>query len=464
MSNTTASPSGGEADPMPHPHPPRATTADGDAHVAPSTVGPRAAPSAAHDEHPSPTDAAARPRLVALAFTSNPEQGSEAAAAWETVRALLDRADVTVITDRPSAEAIDRRIDATGLTGLTAVPVDVPPAWDRMRRVSWFSRTLWFTVYLRWLALAADVARRLHATRPFDVAAHVAYGSYWLPSPVVDLGIPSIWGPVGGATTTPVRLWRFLGAKGVVDEVAKVGSMRVLERLPQTRRTWRRATVRLVETDRTLRALPRDLQPGTAVASRAMLTQVPALPPRARRPFVLFPSRLFPRKGGRLALHALALTPDDVELRFVNGGPDEPRLRALADELGVADRAHFLGRIPRDELFDMEAEAAAVVFAGLREEGGCALVEAMHMGVPVIVLAHGGAKLIADAGTDPRRIHEVHPGSAQVTAQRMADAMTRACHDLTDHTGSYLDREPTVTALHEAFDAAMASSRRARSQ
>ena len=70
-------------------------------------------------------------------------------------------------------------------------------------------------------------------------------------------------------------------------------------------------------------------------------------------------------------------------------------------------------------------EAAAAVFTGLREEGGLALAEAMLAGTPIVVLAHGGAKLIAESSTDPQRVALIEPEDVASTARRLGEAMTR---------------------------------------
>jgi glycosyltransferase involved in cell wall biosynthesis len=74
-------------------------------------------------------------------------------------------------------------------------------------------------------------------------------------------------------------------------------------------------------------------------------------------------------------------------------------------------------------------QAGAVVFTGLREEGGLALAEAMLMGAPVIVLAHGGAGHIARSATDPSRVILVAPTTFEDTARRLGEAMTRFYQD-----------------------------------
>jgi glycosyltransferase involved in cell wall biosynthesis len=44
------------------------------------------------------------------------------------------------------------------------------------------------------------------------------------------------------------------------------------------------------------------------------------------------------------------VAPDDTLFVFVGGGPDQPRMKALAEQLGLDPVVHFTGRIPDEEL------------------------------------------------------------------------------------------------------------------
>src|SRR5690606_41657341 len=106
------------------------------------------------------------------------------------------------------------------------------------------------------------------------------------------------------------------------------------------------------------------------------------------------------RNGPALVLRRLARTPAHVRLDVLSYGPERPALERLAHRLGLAGRIQFLGRFPRPEVMRHLRSASAAICTDLREEGGCSLAEAMHLGTPVIVLAHGGAPTIAGAGTE----------------------------------------------------------------
>jgi glycosyltransferase involved in cell wall biosynthesis len=107
--------------------------------------------------------------------------------------------------------------------------------------------------------------------------------------------------------------------------------------------------------------------------------------------------RLVPRKGFDTAITALTSLPD-TELILV-GGPDDGdvaddpegrRLLALAAELGVRDRLHLLGQVPRTRMAPLLRSADVVVCTPWYEPFGITPLEAMACGVPVVATAVGG--------------------------------------------------------------------------
>lgn len=404
----------------------------------------------------------ARPRIVAFAFACNPNRGSEAGAGWGCVTALAQRADVTALVHPQHLADIEGHLDRDPHSHLRVRAVPTVPWGLWGERVPPLRRVLWLARYQGWLGRAREVALQLHAEQSFDVAVHLTLGMYWLPTPAVDLGLPSVWGPVGGAVRSKRALWPFLGAVGVAAELAENALVQVPASLPATRRSWQRATVRVLETEGSLRRLPRALRPGTLVVNRSILVQVPPrLPVRQRERFVVFTSPLQARKGPRLVLAALRHTAPDIRLLFIHRGPAEDGLRRRADRLGLAERVEFRGRVPRDEMFDLMARASACLYTGLREEGGAALAEAMGIGAPTIVLGWAGAQVLADHATDPSRVTVVPATTPAQTTLRLAAAISAACDDPSTATGSYLDQDAARDALARAVLQAVRSARTA---
>jgi D-inositol-3-phosphate glycosyltransferase len=119
-------------------------------------------------------------------------------------------------------------------------------------------------------------------------------------------------------------------------------------------------------------------------------------------PLLLFVGRIQPLKGVDLALRCLAALDDDAELAVVGGpsGTDGPaevgRLRALARDLGVADRVHWVEPQPHAALADWYRAADVCVVPSRTESFGLVALEAAACGTPVVAADVGGLRSLID--------------------------------------------------------------------
>ena len=104
----------------------------------------------------------------------------------------------------------------------------------------------------------------------------------------------------------------------------------------------------------------------------------------AKAASVLVVSALVPYKRLDLAIGAARLT--NVPLRIVGQGPEEARLRRLADG-GLVE---FLGWRSNEEIRTLYQSSSAVLLPGV-EDFGIVPVEAQSCGTPVVALGVGGA-------------------------------------------------------------------------
>jgi glycosyltransferase involved in cell wall biosynthesis len=113
-------------------------------------------------------------------------------------------------------------------------------------------------------------------------------------------------------------------------------------------------------------------------------------------------ARLVPHKrvaDGIKALGQLLKRGVDAEYRIVSDGPERARLETLRSKLGLDDRVHFLGFLPRAELI-AELMASDVLLHPSEAEGfGIAVIEGMAAGLPVVVAISGGVKDIVEHGS-----------------------------------------------------------------
>ena len=136
---------------------------------------------------------------------------------------------------------------------------------------------------------------------------------------------------------------------------------------------------------------------------------------------------LTPRKNIGLLLRALAL---DTELPGLvlagDGSPAElRRIRALAVELGVADRLDLRGAVDDDELARLYATAACVVFPSHCEGFGIPALEARRAGVPLAVSQLESLLEIAGAETPSFR-----PDDAGGCARAIRAALSTSAAEL----------------------------------
>lgn len=110
---------------------------------------------------------------------------------------------------------------------------------------------------------------------------------------------------------------------------------------------------------------------------------------------VLAAGRLEERKGFAVLMEAaagLSRRVDDLKVLIAGKGPDEPRLRALVEELGVHGTVELIGF--RDDIGDLLASVEVVCLPSYIEGLPVSLLESMHAGTPCVATAVGGTTAV----------------------------------------------------------------------
>lgn len=106
------------------------------------------------------------------------------------------------------------------------------------------------------------------------------------------------------------------------------------------------------------------------------------------KPFLFYPAADWPHKNHETLLRALAIMAGRgrSEHLVLTGllTKSGDRLPRLADELGIADRVHFLGCVDERSLIGLYRRAALLAFPSRFEGFGLPLVEAMQLGCPIV--------------------------------------------------------------------------------
>lgn len=173
---------------------------------------------------------------------------------------------------------------------------------------------------------------------------------------------------------------------------------------------------------------------------------------------LLFAGRFDPRKGLATVIEALpALDEHVLEVRGTGGAEERERLRAMAHELGVADRVWFADPLAPAALAERYRQADAVVFPSIWEEPfGLVPVEAMACGTPVVATGTGGSGEFLLGGINCVRFTAGNAQSLVAAVRRLAGdvKLRRALVESGLRTAAYFDVERLTDAVADWVAAA----------
>ena len=356
-------------------------------------------------------------KILLSAFACRPNAGSEPGNGWNWATYLAARGlEVHVLTAERYREQIEPTLAANPIHNLGFSYVHVPQVLKRGSEA---------IHYIFWQRYALTVAKKLLRQTPFVLAHHVTYGSVHVPSQLWRLGIPLIFGPVGGGQTAPPAMLKYFDDHKRKEQI-RTACTHALRLSPLHRRWLRQMSIVFVANRDTLRVVQ-----GQG-CKRAILMSDAGLPesffaPEPRRfqesncPIrLLWVGRMLPRKALPLALDALARVRRPVSLTIVGDGLDPSYVKQMIDERKLVDRVTWQGRrLPWNEVRTSYLEHDALLFTSLRDTFACQLLEAMATGLPVITLdLHGAHDYVPeDAGL------KVPVSTPDETVQNIANAI-----------------------------------------
>lgn len=362
-------------------------------------------------------------RILLSAFACAPNVGSEGGVGWRWALELAKFHEVTVVTDVTRRDAIERELAEHPVENLHFVYFR--PGW--LAPVPLNSTTAQL-LYTAWQFALLPFARALHRQQTFDLAMHISYGVFRHPSFLGWLGIPFVFGPLGGGEDAPLRLKRSIKGREKVKEIARMLINKVALVDPFLWLAYARADVILVKTEDTRRALPWPFRQRTRVYPEIGFDVGEGMQPSGRmanEPLrVLFAGRLLGWKGAHLAIRAVALALKrglSIEFCLVGRGPYEVELRRVAQAAGVHDRIRWISQMPQQELFELYGTMHCFLFPSLHDSSGNVVLEAQAKGLPVICLDIGGPATLVTPET--AIIVATQNLDEEGVVQRLADAI-----------------------------------------
>lgn len=367
-------------------------------------------------------------RILLAAFACHPELGSESGVGWKAVTALAQHHSVHVLTSLGAKEATQSTLASGQYPNISFTYFGTNARYSENRMLA---RLQSWTRYLNWLNQLLPLAKDLGTGR-YDVAHHITYSSWRVPSPLWQLSIPFIWGPVGGAAEFPAHLLNKLSLNSAMFEIARGFSNRMAYQSSSLRACVRNSAAVVASNKETFDKLARlrgtDEGLYTVFPTFFTAQQVETIKCDPSQKDKSYPLRLFTggniigSKGLIFALEALALiSKKGIPWRLIVGGygPEIPFLERKARDLGIRNFIQFHRGFSGDEYINKLKEAHIFILPSFRENAGITMLEAMLAGcVPVIIDASAQA-----AAVDSKCGFKIAAGKAADITAGLANAI-----------------------------------------
>jgi len=345
-------------------------------------------------------------RVLIAAAACMPRSGSESFFGWSAIQSLREIVELEVITTENNRDALEKE-DAERPLGFRVHYLGKKMVWHPNRMIARVQD--WRQVVgCSWQILA--LAKQIHAERPFDLAHHVTISTWRVASPLWRLGIPFVWGPIGGGEPFPWECRSLLSPQAQIFEAIRELSNIVGKVSPSIRATAQNAAYCLAANEETKKVLLdlRGQKAGVQVMSPAMFwpermksLQTGVLSKPGAQPLRIFAGgNLEGRKGVAIALQALAIARNegvDFVFRLGGYGPERTHLQNLARELGLEDRVIFGDSLSGEDYLNELHKSHLYLLPSLREHTGLTLLEAMLAGcVPIVIKSGGPGTIVAE--------------------------------------------------------------------
>jgi glycosyltransferase involved in cell wall biosynthesis len=346
-----------------------------------------------------------RLKVLISAYACNPRRGSEHGVGWGWVRMIARRHEVWALTAEFQRADIEHELDASPELRRTTHFCYVPakPLFYRPTRPWVFIENSPLKPLMNfadslWLREAFKLARKLHEEVHFDIAHQLTYVGFRFPGWLWRLGVPFVWGPIGGLENTPWRLLPLFGFQGAMYYAVRNGvnsAQKKFLRNPKKAFPHARGGIIAATTGiqkEILRCYSEEsdviCEIGVPdVETSSYSTRDPGEPLRIAWSGLHLPGKALP-----ILLRGLHQLPPDVDwqLDILGDGPCTRAWRGLADRLGLGKRCMWHGWLPREESLRLVHRAHLFALTSLKDLTSTVLLEALSQGVPVVALDHCG--------------------------------------------------------------------------
>jgi len=342
-------------------------------------------------------------KVLLSAYACEPNKGSEPGIGWHWALEIARLGhEVWVLTRANNRANIEMELaKSPPIRNLNFLYYDLPP-WARWWKKG--NRGVYF-YYLFWQWGAYCLARQAHRREKFDRVHHITFGSIRQPSFMGNLGIPFIFGPVGGGETAPWRLRVGYSPRGWILDALRDLLNWIVRIDPFMHGTFRKAQLIFLKTPQSEKIIPKVYRKKAKCQreigiNREEVVEAGMQKTENKDTFrILYVGRFIYWKGMHLGLAAFAhllSTVPDARLTMVGKGPDDRRWHRSAEGLNILQNIDWVSWVPQTELKPLYRRHDVFLFPSLHDSSGTVILEAMAYGLPIVCLDLGGPRVLVN--------------------------------------------------------------------
>lgn len=342
--------------------------------------------------------------ILVMAYAISPYRGSEYAVAWNYVMHMSKKNNLTVLygtSDEHIGETdtIDKYLKEHTVKNVRFIAVQ-PNILTNL--LNWPNRNglfvyTFYYAFAVWQRTAYNVAKEIIKTEHFDLVHNVGPIGYREPGYLWKLGLPYIWGPVGGANNAPLQLMKHMPLIGRMKQtfrnVANIIQFHTKHRL---KLALKATDVLLTATSENQRKFKKVYHkdsiyfPENCITGEITLDESKFDNPSKYN--IIAIGTLDSRKSIGIFLESLVqvYNRDMLHVDIVGDGPLRDNLQRFAKENGLDKLITWYGQLPRVKAVKVFNSAHLHVITSVSEGNPTTIWEAMSYGVPTMSFDHCG--------------------------------------------------------------------------
>jgi len=343
-------------------------------------------------------------KVLVLAYMVSPYRGSEYSVAWNFLTYMSKYCELTVLfgasgSHMGDVDDLQHYLTKNTVPGVNFIPV-IPSQFanrlNLLNRNGWLPYTF-YMAYRMWHRGVYKIASELVKKQEFDLIHYLGPIGYREPGYLWKLGLPYVWGPIGGANNVPRCL---IPALPTMDKIKltfrAVANWLQLRFSFNLRQALSHSDVLLTATsenqqiflkihDKESYYIPENGIVGSISLDRIKFQDLQAI-------HLIWIGSIEARKALKILVEALAKCPEARKfvVHVAGDGPLRPSMELKVRDAGLESIFVWHGQIPRDKLKELISKCHLHIVTSVSEGNPTTIWEAMENGVPTLTIDHCG--------------------------------------------------------------------------